>query len=272
MTKRILVVGELFQDKFALFKSDRLCPEEPVPILTPVRTESNDGGAGNVVCNIKSLSPETEVHFIHQKSIITKTRLIDEASGHFFLRIDENDRVPENEKLTEQKILDYLFIHQLTWDDLDAVVISDYGKGFVGKEIIQFLAQNHTETFLDTKYILNSFSEHIFIVKINNKELQNNLRDIPNPENFCLNLVVTLGKDGAKLIRKGREDKLIKSNNEVKVMNLSGAGDTFLSMLVISYLEGKNIEESIDCANKAAAYSVSQKGVIAVPRGEVFNG
>ena len=257
---KILVVGELFQDFYSFFDALRLCPEGPVPVLRPVKEEFNHGGAGNVVCNIKSLSPESEVHFIHQKSIITKTRYVDNATGHLFLRVDTNDKVPDNERLTQQKIVDYLFIHKLSWADLDAVVISDYGKGFISEEVIQFLAQSHPLTFLDTKLILGEFSKDIKIVKVNKKEYDFNLTKINNPEDFCGQLIVTRGMDATLLFNKNSVTNIPLPFVHLSA-NTSGCGDSFSSCFILKYLETKDIREAIDYANKGAGICASKPGV-----------
>ena len=89
--EEILVVGELCTDKFVYGEVKRLSPEAPVPILNPSQVIINSGMAGNVVENLKILTPYSEIHLLHQKKEITKTRYVEKKSNHMFLRTDEGD-------------------------------------------------------------------------------------------------------------------------------------------------------------------------------------
>ena len=65
--EEILVVGELCTDKFVYGEVKRLSPEAPVPILNPSQVIINSGMAGNVVENLKILTPYSEIHLLNQK-------------------------------------------------------------------------------------------------------------------------------------------------------------------------------------------------------------
>ena len=58
--KKVLVIGDICKDVSHYVKCERLCPEAPVPVVTVVETKSNDGMAGNVARNIKSLGLEAD--------------------------------------------------------------------------------------------------------------------------------------------------------------------------------------------------------------------
>lgn len=258
---KILVIGEQCKDVHIYCKCERLCPEAPVPVLIPLEKTENFGMAGNTAQNLSSLLEKDDiVHLIHSGSKSTKTRYIDKTSGYIVVRIDENDmhlRIGEDVTLDRYK-------------NFDAIVISDYNKGFLLENDIQRIAEfakyNNIITLLDSKKkILGDWSKNIDFIKVNLKEY-NILKDnLGKPENYCQNLIVTLGEEGSACVNKNITIK----GKKVPVYNLSGAGDSYLAGLVIKYLETKDIKESMSYANKVAAIAVSKAGVIAVKKGEV---
>ena len=119
---KILVIGESCRDIFNYGECNRLCPEAPVPIFNSIQTTENGGMALNVKNNIVALNVETELYTNTNWDTITKTRFIDIRTNHMFMRLDCND-----------KAYDRFDINQLQYDQYDAIVISDYNKGFLTK-------------------------------------------------------------------------------------------------------------------------------------------
>ena len=126
---KITVIGELCEDIFVYGETKRLSPEAPVPVFNPFYTDKNPGMAGNVVENLKPLDLDIEVGFIHQNKIITKTRFVDYKSNHMFIRVDEGENNVEPLILTEE------IIEQIK--ESDAVIISDYNKGFLDENVLK---------------------------------------------------------------------------------------------------------------------------------------
>ena len=90
----VLVIGEECVDRFVYGKSERLCPDIPVPVFIPEKTEENRGMAGNVYNNLVSLSRETPQHRLATPTeTIIKERYVDRETNYTFLRVDRNDRV-----------------------------------------------------------------------------------------------------------------------------------------------------------------------------------
>lgn len=256
---KILVIGEQCKDIHIYCKCERLCPEAPVPVLIPIEKTENYGMAGNTAQNLSSLLTKNDiVHLINSDSKSTKIRYIDKTSGYIIVRIDEND----NHLRWSQQALN-------RFNKFDAIVISDYNKGFLlendVKWISNFAIKNNIPVFLDSKKILGEWSKDVDFVKVNLKEY-NILKDnLSKPENYCKNLIVTLGEKGAICINKN----ISVQGEKVPVYNLSGAGDTWLAAFTIKYIETKDIKESMIYANKAAAIAVSKVGVVAVKKEEI---
>jgi D-beta-D-heptose 7-phosphate kinase/D-beta-D-heptose 1-phosphate adenosyltransferase len=155
----------------------------------------------------------------------------------------------------------------LDYSKYEAIVISDYNKGFLTQELISHIADNHPLVFMDTKKKIGSWAKNVKYIKINKKEFNQNMDylTLQHPNDT----IVTLGQDGA--MRYYNDDGECKSehysiNNEHPVRDLTGAGDTFLAALVAGFLEKNNIDDAIIFANKCAAWAVTQKGVAVVDR------
>lgn len=250
MSKKILIIGDSCSDVFRYGVCDRLNPEAPVPILKPTTIIGNGGMAENVFSNVKALNYDCELITNMDKPI--KTRFIEENSNQMVLRMDENDYI---KPITKEKL------ESIDFSLYDAVIVVDYNKGYLSEEDIEYVSSKHRVVFMDSKKELGNWCKNVFCIKINEKEFEKNKTDLM--EKFFGILVVTLGNRGAIL---KREDKLFKiaNNGGYPIRDLSGAGDTFISALVVKYLEDGDMSESIKFANKCASWVVTQKGVVAV--------
>ena len=253
-----MVIGDGCKDVFQYGECERLSPEAPVPVFKPLRAKSNGGMAVNVYNNLKGLGIECD---ILTYSGITKIRYIDEVSNQMLLRVDENDSI---EQISSKIVSDIKF------NEYDAIVISDYDKGFLSKSDIFYISNKHHTVFLDTKKDIQSWCGDIFCIKINNKEYLQNKTWIDNE--FRNIAVVTLGDKGATYSHRAKKikEKLIPIAEEHPVRDLTGAGDTFLASLVAKYLENEDIEQAIEFANKCGAWVVTQKGVAIVDLNKII--
>ncbi|MCK9416988.1 PfkB family carbohydrate kinase [Candidatus Dojkabacteria bacterium] len=246
--KKVLVIGDSCIDIFEYGDCKRLCPEAPVPIFKSKCVTRNGGMSINVIENMKALGVDCNI--ITNDIRPVKTRYVDEVSNQMLLRIDNNDDILEN-AIERLKNVDF--------SKYDAVVISDYNKGYVSREDIKFISENHDLVFLDSKKNLDSWCNGIEFIKLNEKEYQYNERYLT--QEFPNNLVVTYGSDGASYENKRIH---IKPEKKVEVRDLSGAGDTFLAAFVADYLKNNDICAAIHFANKCASWVVTQKGVAVV--------
>jgi len=245
---RILVIGDSCTDMFQYGECNRLCPEAPVPIFNPTKVTTNGGMAINVADNITSLGDECKL--ITNDFRPAKTRYVDQASNQILLRVDVNDAIKSIKRET---------LNQIEFSNYDAVVISDYNKGFLSEEDIEFIGY-HPLVFMDTKKKLGDWARSINFIKLNKKEYQENYEWFQDPEHEKTTLVMTQGPEGAVL----NSSKVFGIEKDHPVRDLSGAGDTFLAALVVEYLKNKNIEDAIVFANKCSSWVVTQKGVVAV--------
>lgn len=198
---------------------------------------SQEGMAMNVCQNLKNLGVEVELHtrFVEQK--------IRYFSGqHQLLRVDT--------PLFGWSTFDPEEIEE--WNP-DAIVISDYNKGFVSYDAIRYIRTNYSgPMFIDTKKPdLQQFDG--IITKINTDEWNRRVSDHPDSNQ----LIVTGG--GGKITSGEKE----WSPEQIEMVDVCGAGDTFFAAYIVEYLQTHNKSDAIEFAMKAAAITVQHLGVYA---------
>ena len=222
---------------------ERLNPEAPVPILRKTRVNTQKGMALNVQQNL--LAFDIEVTLITQEEPIVKRRFIDERYNQQILRVDVEDRIEP-------------FKGDMPNEYFDALVISDYDKGFLtSQKIYELVEWFDGPVFIDSKK--TSLPVDYAYIKINDDEyskLDEELKDSPN-------LIVTKGAQGVDY--QGKNYPAVG----VSVFDVCGAGDTFLSSLVYFYLLYGKIETAIPYANKAAAIAVTHFGTYVLSKRDV---
>jgi len=239
---KILVIGDSCTDIFRYGEVNRLAPEAPVPVIKPDREISNPGMAGNVVTNLKALG--ADVDFITNQTEIRKVRYVCSKYNHMLLRVDENDTC---EAFNPSSLL---------LNKYDAVVISDYCKGFLSEEDIKMISQLYQSTiFLDTKKILGDWAHYVNFIKINSIEYNKSKEQIDNGLVLQDKTIITRGKYGCNYQNKNYPTQ------EVPVKDVSGAGDTFLAGLVFEYVRTRNIEQAIQFAQECTTIVVQKLGV-----------
>lgn len=239
---KVLLVGDNCEDIYQYGTVNRISPEAPVPIFLHDRTESRPGMAGNVLKNLQAL--KINVDFVTGDNVSKKTRIIDSRSNQHLIRIDNDYQA------------DAVTVNTITNFDYDAVVISDYNKGVVDEKLILDIRSRYNgPMFLDTKKTNLSCFHDIF-VKINELEFRNLTKKTDS-------MIVTLGNRGA------RYKNTIYAVPCVEVVDITGAGDTFLSALAYKYCMTNDIIAAIKFANRAAAVTVQHFGVYAPTMEEI---
>lgn len=240
---KILVIGDACLDIFRYCRCSRLCPEAPVPVLDVIHEKQSLGMAGNVWRNIVDLSNhDVKAVFNPNCKEVTKTRYVDIKTNHMFIRVDSSQKINKAANYGDSPLETY-----------DAVVISDYNKGFLTEESISYIAQNSKLTFLDTKRKISNWANDITFIKINREEFR--LSEPFLTTRLRSKIIETLGEDGCSYNNK------IYPVQKVEVKDLSGAGDSFLAALVVKYLETNSIEKALYYANEVATIVVQKMGV-----------
>lgn len=250
---KILVVGDSCKDIFRYGSITRLTPEAPVPVFNPKRETSNDGMAKNVSKNIESL--ESTVYTITNKNSIKKIRYVDKKSNQLVLSVDEHDYCRRIDNDILSKIKDNkCSINMIGEVSVDAIIVSDYCKGFLESDDIKWICDNNKNVFVDTKKKLSSWIDNVTYIKINDLEYSEN-KDFFKENPINLKTIVTQGNKGC--LFRGK----IYPTEDVPVKDISGAGDTFLAGLVVEYLKSNDIVKAIEFAQKCTTSVVQKHGV-----------
>tara|TARA_B100001123_G_C15072629_1_gene932221 strand:- start:133 stop:897 length:765 start_codon:yes stop_codon:yes gene_type:complete len=248
---KVLLIGDSCTDVYKYGEVKRLNPEAPVPILEYKREERTNGMAWNVYNNL--LAFDIGVYMLTNEEHITKTRYIDEKSNQQILRVDEE---PKIKPLKHQQPFHERSNTDPPSDDwYDAMVISDYDKGFITQEkMFELVNWFEGPVFIDTKKITIPGNAYVKVNDIEQKKLTHYDPDT---------LIITKGGEGTEY--KGK----LYPAEKVNVFDVVGAGDTFLAALTYGYLKYGSIEEAIPFANKAAAIAVSHTGTYVLTKEDV---
>lgn len=242
---KVLLIGDTCIDNYIYGTVDRVSPEAPIPVLRlNGKQDYREGMSGNVRKNLEALHCEVK-HLCGNQSV--KTRYIDIKSGYQLLRVDGD---VEQNPLRIENFIDI--------NNYDAIVISDYNKGFVDDDIIvQIRNEYRGPIFIDTKKT-NLAKFEMCYVKINQSEYEK-ATSLPNKTY----LIVTMSSSGTMY-----NDKKYLTD-KVEVHDVTGAGDVHLAALSVFYLLTGKIEAAIPYANKLASISVQHHGVYTITEKDI---
>lgn len=292
----ILVAGDVMLDEYIFGVVDRISPEAPVPVLLWQNSMRRLGGSGNVVQNLVSLGAKPIIlsrlgkdergNWLINKlksikvdidgllldesfSTISKTRII--SGSNHLLRLDREIK-SHSPKSWLSKISSML---KYKLKNCQAIILSDYGKGFLTDENIELIIdcgkRHRMPVVVDPKgvnfrryrganYITpNEYEAGLASgVKISDTRTACKAGKIILEDGNFEGVVITRGDNGAVLVTKDVEQQL--SVGRVNVADVTGAGDTFISMLTISLANGFDVTEAIRLANLAASITVKHLG------------
>ncbi len=301
---QIVVVGDLMLDKYVYGNVERISPEAPVPVLDVKNTDARAGGAANVAVNINALDAKpivfsligndatgdnlisilkakgiTTKHILRSESRITstKTRII--AKNHQMMRIDEEVTTPLD--ATEAKKLKNNLIRYLNSEKPDALIFEDYDKGVLDAQLIEAIIavcnQLNIPVIVDPKK-RNFFAyANCTLFKPNIREINDSLGcNIQNPDIQSLNIatdtlhqqlphqitMITLGDKGIYL-RVGKKSSIQKAHIR-NVADVSGAGDTVVSVAACCLASGISPNHMAAIANLAGGLVCEAPGVVPV--------
>ena len=304
---KVLVVGDVMLDKYYFGEVSRISPEAPVPIARVMKVKETLGGAANVVHNLALLGCQTsiigqvgrdnhgEIFLGKLKALgvdysgvietsmptTTKIRVI---SGHQqMIRLDFEDTGELNTLATDELLKN--FSERLP--KVDAVIISDYGKGVCTKKICREIigacrAQkkfvvvdpkgDKWQKYFDASFITPNLKELNAVLpkKIANVDAQIEEAAQKVIDEFNLSgLVVTRSAEGLSLI-DGDKASHIKARAQ-EVFDVSGAGDTVIAVFALALAGGIDSAAAAYLANVAAGVVVAKVGTYAVNREELLN-
>lgn len=304
----VLIVGDVMVDSYLWGKSTRLSPEAPVPIVNVVKTEKRLGGAANVALNVQSLGatallcsvigddaegagllrlleeaglPTTGIICSPERITSVKQRIL--SGGQQLLRIDaeiETDLVEhENRHLIER--------YEQLLHKADVVIFEDYDKGVLGEgnitEMICLAQQKGVPTVVDPKKKNFLRYKGCTLFKPNLKELKEGLKvefADANVDAFeeavadlqglleAENILVTLSERGV-FCQAGNRRTYIDAHLRT-ISDVSGAGDTVISIAAICMGLGLPLPLLAELANLGGGLVCEQVGVVPVDKAKLY--
>ena len=210
---KILVVGDSCIDKFYYGDCTRMCPEGPVPVLDFCYATERQGMADNVANNVRALSIDCGTVTNTKKE--TKVRYIDRQSNQLIMRFDNQSG--------GGLALDINELPDLA--GYDAIIVSDYNKGFITEETAKYISESHPTTLLDTKRQLGEWANGFTFIKVNHEEYMANKKYVNDNKDRC---IITLGVEGCMY-----QDEMLPPPQLYASIDVAGAGDTFIAAFTV---------------------------------------
>ena len=300
---RVLVVGDVMVDRYHFGLAERISPEAPVPVVKVRREEDRLGGAANVVNNLvalgcrvgvcgligsdaagEALRTALEAKGVDSSALVadparpTTLKLRVMAHDHQLLRMDWENTAPPSETAASalRKSL------SAALNRYDGVIVSDYSKGVVSAEVLALLVAsgkpvvvgpkgrdysryrgvtcitpNESEAALATGLTLGSEADALAAAGRLQTEVD------------CKSVCITRGAAGVLGV-EGKAHRFIPTRAR-EVYDVTGAGDTFISVLGALLIAGRPFFESMEVANAAAGLVVGKVGTATVSPAELLD-
>ena len=299
---KVLVLGDVMLDRYWFGATNRISPEAPVPVVRVQDNEERAGGAANVAMNIASLNVPVQILGLigqdetgtaltnllqHQKidcnfvaldthPTITKLRILSRHQQLLRLDFEEDFQNVECHELLAKL--------ESEVKNFGALVLSDYGKGTLKdvQKMIQIARKANVPVLIDPKgtdferyrgatLLTPNMSEFEAVVgKCDSEEeiIEKGLKLISDIELTAL--LVTRSEKGMTLLRPNQEPFHLPTVAK-EVFDVTGAGDTVISVLATALADGRSFEESCYLANVAAGIVVGKLGTSTVSTVELEN-
>jgi rfaE bifunctional protein kinase chain/domain len=286
----ILVIGDIMLDKYIIGNVERISPEAPVPVVKVTKEYSTLGGCGNVVRNLRKLGAKTIVLSCVGTDLNgdeIQTQLTSISAFSFLLRDSRpttvKQRIVATERQTQMLRVDYeetkkFPFSSLVWFlekkikeyNIDVVIISDYAKGMISFELMEYLKENFGKIIVDPKPENGAMYNGVFMITPNEKEWNQMILSSSYQLNKVQYALITKGSKGMELCQLTRSKVIEIPAHPVEVYNPSGAGDTVVAVMSYCIALDFDLVRSAKIANKCAGYVVTKPGTTAVSR-EVFD-
>lgn len=296
---KVLVVGETIIDQYIFCEALGKSGKEPVLVLRDLNLDQYAGGAVAIARHLSdfcgtvsilsmlgekkeykqfihaSLTANIEPYFIYKDKspTITKKRYVDYISNSKSLgvySINDSQMNSENQNQLHAYLDDLIPKH-------DLVIVSDYGHGFISKEIAKYISKQSVFTSLNAQINAANIGYHtmnnyrgIDCTIINETELRHELRDRETGVEELMkqlaqslqtkNLVVTQGNSGATLYASDNNQYYHCPAFAAKIVDKIGAGDAMLALLSCSIKTGFDADLALFMGSLAAAQSVETIG------------
>lgn len=299
---KTLVVGDVMLDRYWFGSVDRISPEAPVPVLAVKREESRAGGAANVAHNLLALGAQSNLLSVVGDDDAGReiARIIENYGAKTTLTIDQSIKtivklrmVAQNQQLLradfEEKPSDEILSQCL--DDYreaiieaDVIVLSDYGKGGLTHvaDMIAAAKVFDKPVIIDPKGRDYSRYAGATLITPNMKEFEAVVGICTSDSDFAAKahalraeldldyLLVTRSEKGMSLFSRDGS-KMDSPATALEVYDVSGAGDTVISLMALATVAGFSNKDKLTLANTVAGIVVGKLGTAVASIDEVVN-
>ena len=292
---RVLVVGDVMLDRYYHGSANRISPEAPVPVVRVSNQEDRPGGAGNVALNIAALGGAAtlvgvvgtdataedlgarlsaagvrcEFLVSQDKPTITKLRVISQHQQ--LLRMDFE------QPFDAQDVADLQPRFESVLESAQVVIVSDYAKGALqdvpaiiraaraaGKPVIVDPKGSDFEKYRGATLITPNLHEFETVVGHCSTEQELITKGLALMSELALEaILITRGESGMTLLRPNKAELHLPARAQ-EVFDVTGAGDTVISVLAASLAAGEDFAEATALANLAASLAVGKLGTAAI--------
>ena len=292
---RLLVIGDVMLDRYWHGQASRVSPEAPVPVVKVGNREDRPGGAGNVALNMAALgsavrlvgivgNDETGLELLSRlnaagvycdflqsadKPTITKLRVIGQHQQ--LIRLDFEQEFEAADIIGLQGKVKSLI------GDSQVMVLSDYGKGALQEtaNLIELGRSKDIPIIVDPKgtnfekyrgatLLTPNLSEFEAVAGYSNNEEEFVNKGLRLVKDLNLEaILITRGEHGMTLIRPDSPELHLPARAQ-EVFDVTGAGDTVISVLAAAVAAGNGLADSTALANLAAGLVVGKLGTAAI--------
>jgi len=310
-TKKILIIGDVMIDSYVWGKVNRISPEAPVPILNSQKKENRLGGAANVALNIKALGAEPILASVigndnkgdiflkllkqenlstlgiisaNERVTTTKTRII--SGNQQLIRLDREIDTPLDAEMEDALI--QLIIELVERQKIDAIIFEDYDKGTITEKVInktvKYANNKKIPTLVDPKKRNFLNYKGVTFFKPNFKELKEGTKlDIKKSDfdaifmaskqlqqHLDAHYIVTTLSDLGVFVFDGNGYEVIPAEIR-QIADVSGAGDTVISVSALCLSSGVDIANVARIANLAGGLVCEKVGVVPIDKAQLLD-
>jgi rfaE bifunctional protein kinase chain/domain len=296
---KVAVLGDVMMDCFMYGDVERISPEAPVPVVKVTKKNAHLGGAGNVVANLSSLGAKPimigrigddplgvefekmsqkmgiETKFLLRTSLptISKTRVI--ARSQQVVRFDEE----ETGALSNHDRQRILTVLEEARKETSTLIVSDYSKGMVDDKMLNDIKKvwqggaifidpkpkgvTRNQAYIQTTTMTPNAQEASELLGCDKPKTDDEAAMMAEQlvEKFDLEYVLLTRSGDGMTLYDGQNVHHLKSKVQ-EVVDVSGAGDTVISIFAASIASGMKVEEAAHFANVSGGVVVAKLGTV----------